>query len=55
VATILMTAASDARKLAEALGLPSFLGKPFGVDDLMVLLDRAWSERRCAPDAASRG
>ena len=42
---VLMTAASDVRRLAEELGLPLWLGKPFGLDQLLDQVERALAVR----------
>lgn len=40
VPVILITAASRIRDLAAQFGVPTFLGKPFALDDLLTIVDR---------------
>jgi CheY-like chemotaxis protein len=41
VPVLLMTAGTDVEHIAAELGIPHFLGKPFGIDELNAALDRA--------------
>lgn len=42
---ILLSGVADLRRLARELGTPYFLGKPYTVDQLLAVLDRALVER----------
>jgi two-component system response regulator AtoC len=45
VPTILVTAAADVEQLARAHGVPHFLGKPFGGDEIVAAVERALAAR----------
>lgn len=52
---ILLSGVADLRRLARELGTPYFLGKPYTVDQLLSVLDRALIERTPPlPAAAAR-